>query len=426
MKHHSFSSIAIRAILLISLISAELLSQWAPQSSGTEYPLHSVYFINNNTGFVGSQSDQFSTFVGGEIIRTTNGGMDWNRVLLDTHGRISDFYFFDVNTGYAVGGSYSLVGRVFKTTNGGINWVNTTDPWINSYLWGIQFIDQQTGYVSGTYGVFKTINGGTNWNQVFTLAPGILNLSRSSISFMDANTGYYLADSGMVYKTINGGNNWQLMRSAEPSRFFDIEFLNSNTGIICGENSKVYKTTNGGNNWLNVNPVGSSVFLGLYFNDQNTGYLTALGSAYKTTNGGNNWTNIFNAGSRYLYNVHFSDANTGYMVSDTGTVYKTTTGGVIGINPISTEIPNDFSLEQNYPNPFNPTTNIKFALPKAAFVKLAVYDMLGREVESLVSQQMSPGTYVVDWNAAKFSSGIYMYKLTTSDFSMVKKMSLIK
>ncbi|HRJ86136.1 MAG TPA: T9SS type A sorting domain-containing protein, partial [Ignavibacteria bacterium] len=65
-------------------------------------------------------------------------------------------------------------------------------------------------------------------------------------------------------------------------------------------------------------------------------------------------------------------------------------------------------------------------IPKLASVRLAVYDLLGREVESLVNQQLSPGIYEVNWNASKFSSGIYMYRLVTNDFSMVKKMSLIK
>jgi hypothetical protein len=83
-------------------------------------------------------------------------------------------------------------------------------------------------------------------------------------------------------------------------------------------------------------------------------------------------------------------------------------------------------LFQNYPNPFNPTTNIKFAIPKASFVKLAVYDMLGREVEILVNENVSPGTFEVKWDAAKVSSGIYFYRLTTEEFTDIKKMILVK
>lgn len=98
----------------------------------------------------------------------------------------------------------------------------------------------------------------------------------------------------------------------------------------------------------------------------------------------------------------------------------------IGIQNINSEIPKEFRLFQNYPNPFNPITKIKFAIPKVSFVRLAVYDLLGREVESLVNGQLTTGTYEVNWNAIKFSSGVYFYKLTAGDFNLVKKMSLIK
>jgi uncharacterized delta-60 repeat protein len=98
----------------------------------------------------------------------------------------------------------------------------------------------------------------------------------------------------------------------------------------------------------------------------------------------------------------------------------------VGITPISSEIPNQFSLSQNYPNPFNPTTKIQFALPKSSFAKLVVYDALGREVEILVNEQLNAGTYEADWNADKFSSGVYYYKLLAGDFTETRKMVLMK
>jgi len=102
------------------------------------------------------------------------------------------------------------------------------------------------------------------------------------------------------------------------------------------------------------------------------------------------------------------------------------TGNLVGIININSEIPNQFSLSQNYPNPFNPATKIQFALPKSSFAKLVVYDAFGRELETLVSEQLNAGTYEADWPAGKFSSGVYYYKLTTYDFTETKKMILIK
>ena len=98
----------------------------------------------------------------------------------------------------------------------------------------------------------------------------------------------------------------------------------------------------------------------------------------------------------------------------------------IGITTISTEIPKDFSLSQNYPNPFNPSTNIRYDLPKNGFVKLVVFDELGREIETLVNEKQTAGTYEATFNASVYPSGVYFYTLTTDNFNETKKMILIK
>lgn len=98
----------------------------------------------------------------------------------------------------------------------------------------------------------------------------------------------------------------------------------------------------------------------------------------------------------------------------------------IGINTFSSEIPGSFVLHQNYPNPFNPTTNIEFSLPRSTFVRLVVFDLLGREVETLVNEDLSAGTFRADWNASSYPSGVYFYKLEASGFAESKKMVLLK
>ncbi|MFI5144159.1 MAG: SBBP repeat-containing protein [Ignavibacteria bacterium] len=98
----------------------------------------------------------------------------------------------------------------------------------------------------------------------------------------------------------------------------------------------------------------------------------------------------------------------------------------IGIKPISEEIPKEYKLYNNYPNPFNPSTSITFDLPKSEYVKLSVYDLLGREVEIILSEKLNAGKYRVDWNAGSYPSGVYFYKLVSDDFTDVKKMVLVK
>ncbi len=96
----------------------------------------------------------------------------------------------------------------------------------------------------------------------------------------------------------------------------------------------------------------------------------------------------------------------------------------VGITPTSS-IAEDYKLNQNYPNPFNPSTNISFSIPKNANVRIVVYDMLGKEIATLVNKELLAGSYSVDFNAAGLSTGVYFYKLITNDFTDIKKMTLL-
>lgn len=111
-----------------------------------------------------------------------------------------------------------------------------------------------------------------------------------------------------------------------------------------------------------------------------------------------------------------------YMGIDAINIFRNTTG-IIGNN---NNVPATYSLNQNYPNPFNPSTTFTFALPKSGNTKLAVYDVLGNEVEVISNELRQAGTYTVDFNASKLSSGVYFYTLTSGDFKQTKKMTLIK
>lgn len=95
----------------------------------------------------------------------------------------------------------------------------------------------------------------------------------------------------------------------------------------------------------------------------------------------------------------------------------------------NTTIPLNFSLKQNYPNPFNPSSKIKFSIPSTSFpmlTTLKIYNILGNEVSTLVNEPLNSGNYEIEWNASSFGSGTYFYKLTSSNFTDTKKMTLIK
>jgi len=98
----------------------------------------------------------------------------------------------------------------------------------------------------------------------------------------------------------------------------------------------------------------------------------------------------------------------------------------VGVMPISSVIPTSFSLYQNYPNPFNPVTKIRYELPRAGVVKLVVFDALGREVQTLVNEKQSAGTYETTFNGSQLPSGVYFYRLTAKGYIETKKLLLIR
>jgi subtilisin-like proprotein convertase family protein len=103
-------------------------------------------------------------------------------------------------------------------------------------------------------------------------------------------------------------------------------------------------------------------------------------------------------------------------------VYENT----VGISEISNKIPGGFVLFQNYPNPFNPNTVISFDLPKTGYVNLKVFDLLGREISTLINENLKAGNYQYTFKASALPSGIYFYTLNSGDFNKTQKMILVK
>jgi hypothetical protein len=195
----------------------------------------------------------------------------------------------------------------------------------------------------------------------------------------------------------------------------------------------ILKSTNSGVNWsIQPVPLGNALN-SVYFTNALTGWVAGwIGSIMYTSNGGTNWTDQTSGTVNSLRSIYFANSLTGWAVGDLGTILKTGNGGITGIKPISNITPENFSLYQNYPNPFNPVTKIKFDIKESvvrsqnSVVKLRVFDILGKEVATLVNEQLQPGTYEVTFDASQYSSGIYFYKLTTEGFTETKRMMLVK
>jgi hypothetical protein len=213
----------------------------------------------------------------------------------------------------------------------------------------------------------------------------------------------------------------------------EFRFTSVNTGYAVGakpDTNGTYsaiavKTTNAGASWfpLNLSAHGPADYLS-FLNDNEGWVTTSEGYIWHTGDGGITWQlQSYQQGTALC--IQFVDARTGYA-SFFNSIFKTTTGGVIGITPVSSGIPKAFILHQNYPNPFNPVTNIEFELPKSGVVKITLYDILGSEVDVMANEYLSAGSYKYDYDASKLSSGIYFYRLEAGEFNAVKKMILIK
>lgn len=425
--------------LLLLLSSTLTISQtgWYQQVSGTGYNLNSVFFTDANTGFAAGDSGGTH----GLILKTTNGGSNWRKI--DSLGTfqyvgLNSVHFIDANTGFVCGwqlGTSSDI--VIRTTNAGANWTQIYYQYANYGYSSVRFINISTGMVVGTVCapncrcyVNRTTNGGINWNSTVL---GNINTNLNSLCFTDAMTGYACGTSTFA-KTTNAGANWTL-HDMGIELLNSIYFLNNLTGWMCGKND-VYKTTNGGNNWNTSFVQNNCISLySVWFVNEQTGWVCGCqGAIYGTTNGGTNWL-LQSTGTTFaLYSMSFASAQTGWAVGANGRILKTTNGGITYVHPISNEIPNNFSLSQNYPNPFNPVTRIRFQIPLlrgvdaegGRGVSLKVYDIQGKEVQTLLNQQLQPGTYGVEWDASNYPSGVYYYRLNADEYTETKKMVLVK
>ncbi len=413
-----------------------------------------IYFINSMTGWIveGNSSPQDT----GRVYKTTDGGHSWIFANHSIKQYLRCVGFFDANTGI-IGAIFDSTHILFRTTDGGFTWTDITQN-ISGIpplaICGLSIVNSTTAYGSGRYycpaGVIKTTNAGLNWISV----PADTSHVRSLIDcyFWTPDSGFivggysplnhYYSGHASILMTGNGGTNWTKVYSGSRTGewCWKINFVNRQLGFASIENfnlpTYILKTTNGGFTWQDIQLPSTIVDLeGIGFLNENTGWVGGWGSnftgipTYETTNGGTSW---HLAGWGMAMNrIRFLSDTLAYAVGKT--VYKYTSEP-IGIVPISSEVPKHFSLQQNYPNPFNPTTNIGFRIADFGFVRLTLYDVLGKEIAVIVNEQLNPGVYVITWNALNYPSGVYFYKLDVEDhgtksgkrFSESKKMILLK
>ena len=180
---------------------------------------------------------------------------------------------------------------------------------------------------------------------------------------------------------------------------------------------RIFFTTNGGSNWQEINTGFFESLEEIYFVDINNGWAVGgAGTILRSRDGGNTWTPQFSdVATNTLSSICFIDTLIGWASGEGGTIIHTIDGGGI----VSVE-------NENYPNPFNPSTKISWQSPLGSWQTLKVYDVLGNQIGTLVDEYKPAGKYEIEFNAGKFTSGVYFYQLKAGDIIQTKKMILVK
>lgn len=393
-----------------------LNTDWVQQTSGTTNSLKSVFFTDDNNGYIvgGGQMGQV-------ILKTTNGGTNWISKNSFTPYTLNSVFSTDANTTYCVGGDGSPNQTLLKTTNGGSNWSTLTGSGVIE-LKSVFFVDSNIGYAvgggnnQGQHIILKTINGGTSWvTQIGTTSPN--DLTFYSVFFTDANTGYIVGESGIwgtILKTTDGGINWIQQNSGSHSHLNSVFFIDSNVGYIVGDSGVILKTINGGTNYTTQVSGTSRGLSSVYFLNADIGYAVGeFGTILKTTNGGVNWTIQPSGTTLNLNSVYFS-YNVGYATGEGGIILKNNNGGLGKegniINKFITIFPNPnsgtfyFSLKD---------TNSK--------VKAEIYTLSGQKVYETSNFEIEPQNEI---NFAPQAKGIYLIKITDGENSYSEKIMI--
>ncbi len=327
----------------------------------------------------------------------TNYG-DWNN--WTNTGHLANTMGFN-----SQGGTFLCSGNRVFITNDDINFQPVQVGNINQ-INSIAFDNNDIPYVatadengfSGS-GVWYSPNGGTAWTDITNNLP--LNITTvkyvdlTGISESDCYKNIVAGSSDGKYFALNTDLTWNQLdlNFTSNSLIKDIASVNYGIGIEIGavsENEMVC---------INSNCTPGDRFL---FADQITNRLNYFMTAQKR--------------------------GTANIIKLTGTLGS----GILkqvsaaGINEEVSSLPEKYLLSQNYPNPFNPSTNISFELPKESYTTLEIYNALGEKVSTLVSKNLTAGSYKYEWDAKKFSSGIYFYRINTNEFNSTKKMMLLK
>lgn len=362
----------------------------------------------------------------------TTGTINWSAAFGGDGGEVC---FHSQNSQYILGETQN--NGVMRSQNGGQAWQSATSGLTGSGAWVGPLISHPTSsgiFYTARQQVFRSTNWGESWSAISSGTSGTIRelaISRSNPSVM------YAAVNATIYRSTDAGTTFTNVTSGLPGRTITSVYVHpdsSNVAVVTFSGfgaGKVYKTTNGASSWVNISgnlpdsPVNDVL---IYYPGASTSiYYAAMDiGVFFTNNYGTTWTELADGlPNTVAMHLDYHTATNRLRIGTHGRgVYETS--NPVGLINYNNTVPDNFSLEQNYPNPFNPVTTIKYNVLNEGAVKLIVFDVLGREVTTIVNENQKAGTYTAQFDAAHLTSGVYFYKLTANGFTNTKKMMLVK
>jgi len=321
--------------------------------------------------------------------------------------------------------------KLYKSTDLGETWNKLNVPVYYSGLQALSVYNKDVVVLNAYKNLVSTTDGGSSWILGPTL--GNVWLQETDISepgFIAAVGTYYdsLAEKGCFFNSSDFGLSWHLFDTDDEMK--DVMMLGSGIGYALG-NKNLYKTTNSGVSWEKILSRGgnwSQGYICFAFSDTSNGVLYSDEGMNITQTGGKTW-------SKRDYKIPFYSANKAafnsrgdlFIISESSLVMLTSEQSFVPeINITPNETISEYYLSSSFPNPFNSSSTIKYYIPSTSQVIIKVFNTLGEEIETLVDEVKSTGTYQVTWNAKDLTSGVYFYRMQTGSFVQTRKMILLK
>ena len=423
-----FSSIIV---ILISVSIASGQNHWEKISQPTDKLLRHVFFVDSLTGWCAGAD--------GIIIHTTDGAISWTKHNSTVNTFIVDLYFLDKKLGWALTLRNLLPfgTTMLNTTNGGDDWLANDYPEDNVFMTTVFYFDSLYGWLGGST-IAGTTDGGLSWHEANIDSNLVSGLPVLNFNFYNKQFGYacggVLDLAGVIWRTTDFGNNWSAT-GVSPDEVFDLFVFDSlNALTLSGDPEGFFgtgdiKSDDAGVSWSYAELPLTALSFAIDFRTLTEGWSASGFKFLFTLDKGESWSEMETPDSLVIFDLMFTDSLTGYAVGERGVVIKYFPQPVF-INTNIAFLPEELVLHQNYPNPFNPSTKIKFAIADFGFVSLKVYDVLGKEVATLVNEERAAGLYESEFSAniegESLTSGIYYYQLTTAGQVQTKKMILLK